>query len=388
MYFILSDRFIQKLGMVREDYSNISKVNLDKKKNPHAVRCFFGVKDSKTRKQQILFIEKWMKALDPCLLSESTPEVSVENYFTALALLVAVCLYIKSQIKETYTLRSEKSAILTQLINSALGISSENRLDKETQQLTWLTARRYLGERGCLESLNQLLDKEIFSEQEWHDFTNFLDKKLWHTRAKGGLLKNYPCTKVIQPLIAKSLGIVGGTAGQFLGDGVGQSIKTLEKNYALTAVVGSAVLMLTKVTPTKIALMVFSPVYSDYIIKALCGLSVSWMLQKVGNVIGEGVGFGVGMSLDLSWKLLVEISNLLKAQLPNVSPKTDKKLSSEQEEHLNGFCLMTRTWITNGVSFSLHEVDSLLQTLPKEYTVHSLAPEAETEPLTMTANGL
>ncbi|WED43911.1 hypothetical protein [Legionella cardiaca] len=445
MLFVLSDEFIIKLCMIRDDYEKRAGIILDETQQPYAISRFFGAKDIKTRNIQINLLEKWLSAFKKDLLldkltleelqnlikklpkkenSEPTTEKSrhknewlaafkkdltdqqcsltevqnlikrsveekkeiadklpdgaspfaeptaqaIENQVTALRVLATVCMYIKSEIDSTYSVRSGSSAILEQLINEAMGITSSNIIDQETRACCLLATQRYLKERGRFEAINAQLQTR-FTEKQWHDFLSFVDKEC------AGLSKKYktqfPVKDIMMPLMGKPLELAGYTSGFILGEMVSKSTKLLKTQHALTAAIGSG-LVLCLGPSASIGVILLAPTYASRILDTFCGVTLAWALGTAGNIVGQGLGFGVGVSVDLSWKLMYHSVTLLASLYAKTRP----------EEKLTGICLINGHRIVDGIELKVVDLESL----PPECQLCPITFEVDEKELKVTVN--
>ncbi|KTC84053.1 hypothetical protein [Legionella brunensis] len=409
MLFVLSDGFIINLSNLRLDYQKRTGVTLDESQQPYAISLFFGAKDIKARNKQISFIEKWLAAFQKDLHIENplTPEEvqklfqkmlsaektttedtqaivkyesssspitaeAIENQITALRVLITTCLYVKSQIDSTYTVRSGSSAILEQLMNEAMGATSTNYIDEETKACCLLATKRFLSEKGRFEAINASL-KSRFTEKQWADFSNFVTHEC--DALKGKYKTNYPVTSVMMPLMGKPLEFAGYTTGFILGEMVGKSTKLLRTRHALTAAIGSG-LMLIMGPSASVGVMLLAPTYAGRILDTFCGVTLAWILGAAGNIAGQGLGLGVGLSVDLSWKIMYNSFTLLS------------RLYSGRNhlEKLNGISLISGHRIVDGAELKIVDMENLAKELPQDYQLCPVTFDIGEDALKVTVN--
>ncbi len=366
MPFVLINNVISEFKSLRKNYEAASHVDLDKAQQPYAISCFFGAKDVDTRKNQIVFIEKWIAILSKDLSETGIFDSSEarERHIKASRLLMAVGIYITSQIDGTYKVRGVSSARLTQLIHRAMGISSVNIMDEETKACCLLTTMRFLSEGDNASLIAVLTDKE------WHDFLIFISSQC--TLLDKKYESHYPITSITMPICAKPLELLGYSTGFILGDAIGRSNEFLPARYALTVVFGSCVIAFTGPTAS-VAIMLFA---SGRILDTFCGISLAWLMGTVLKTVGQGIGFGIGMPLDLGCKLLYNATSSI-GSLYSASNK------------LTGISLIDGSPITEGVTIKLEKLDSEFEILSSSDAPDpaTLAEDDNEGAITVTING-
>lgn len=375
MHFLLSQEFTKKLHSLKEEYKKRAGVNLENSDQPLKISCFFGSKDIQTRKNQLFFIEQWLNALKKDLLSEDVPAVPTKKYLRALAILVAVAVYLQWQIEKTYKVRSANTAILVQLLNEALGISASNQLDSYTKAYCFDRAVHYLSKEGRFDEINAD-SKYPFTKSQWEDFLSFLTKE-----NKTELQHNFPITEFITPIVAFPVRAVGESLGYLIGDVIGDSVKSLKSKYIFLATAGGSLMLGVKSISPQTTFVLLAPLYAERLLKALCGVSTAWVLGKAGDLVGKGAGVGIGLPLDLGWKVISKYGPLMFGH-PN------KNLSPADT---NGISLLTKSYFIQGKEFSLVGVDSLINnidSLTKEIELKQTPWEIEfnTQPNSQLAN--
>lgn len=380
MIFILSGEFIPKLSNLRPEYEERTKIpSLKDAPQPYAITRFFGAKDVESRDLQISLFEEFLAGLlkdFPMPADESfnkknflralkrefhSPKASnfnAEKYLTALKVLVALCFYTKFQIDKTYTLRSAESAILGQLLDEAMGLTSLNAIDEESKACCLLGARRFLKASGSYEEINACLNKPI-SELQWKHFSDFVAKECKLLDKK--YIKNfYPMTSLMMPVFAKPMELTGYAAGFVFGGILAESSLALHTRYVLTASISGCILVIAP--SASIGVMLFVPAIAGRFLDATLGISSAWLMGTSMKMVGKGIGFGVGMSLDLSMKLLYKAYSLL----------VGLSFGKSHQEKLTGISLIDGRCFIEGALVEVVELDNLTNKLSannKEYPV-------------------
>lgn len=306
MPFLLSDNFISQLTRLRVDYESATGVKLNKTSQPLAISCFFGAKDVESRHRQIAFIEQWFALLQKDLC-EGRSHDSLERmqcHVASLRVLVVVGLYINSKIEETYTLRSGASAVLEQLINKALGISSDNVMDHETKACCLLAAKRYLAKPGRLQAINEGV-RDPITETQWREFSRFITSQYALLEKK--YQREYPITAVTVPVCGKSLALAGYATGYVLGDMIAKTSELTPVRCAMTAIMGSCVVTIGGPISAVSTMLI-----AGRILDIFCGISLAYVMGTSMEYVGKGVGVGVGLPLDIACKLLQTTRGLLE----------------------------------------------------------------------------
>lgn len=359
MHFVLSDNFTRQLKSLQTSYEERASIDLSTAQQPYAISCFFGAKDVATRKKQLQFIENWVTLLENELTLEVTSPETAQTHLAALKIMVSVCLYIKDQIQNDYKIRSGTSTILSKLIDEAMGKRSKNRLDSESRACCLLATQRFLSEKGQFEAINARLVKP-FNEKQWRDFHTFVDKECELIDVK--YKEHYPVTRVMMPLIAKPLEIAGYTTGFIVGQMVSKSTKLLRARYALTAAIGSGLMVVMGPTAS-VGVMLLAPTYAGKILDTFCGVSFAWLFGIAANIAGQSIGLGVGFSLDMSWKLLQKTCSLLAS------------FYSAHPDKLSGISLITGNKILEGVELKWVDLQDLeSHPLSTEETTYQACP--------------
>jgi hypothetical protein len=363
MLFILSNDFLNKLQSIRADYEREAKVELETEQTVNRFSLFLGTKDIKARNKQITFIEAWLKVLESDLhpermlqnaliqnaadttneernfgpeedeaYSEAVMIQAIETQVAALRLLVAVCLYLKSQIDSTHS-------VLEQLINKALGLSSVNCMDEETRACCLLTARQYWTFKEQSEEANTLLEQK-FPESQWNKFLTFIEAQC--NDLPKNYPTNYPVMHTMRPFLGKSLELAGYTVGFVLGKAVGAPAKFINGKKALATALSTGLIYVIGPSAT-MGVMLFAPSYAGRFLDSFSGITLAWALGQAGSIAGQGIGMGLGLSLDLSRELI------------NKSCQAICNIYSQGEEanKLSGICLINGHSFVEGVELKI-----------------------------------
>lgn len=389
MKFTLSDEFLGKLKTLRHDYEQRTGVDL-KGSQPFLISCYLGAKDLKTRNKQITFIEQWLEALQEDLnhscviLSEKSKSAKsqeitltthmptakdIETQMTALRVLFMADLYIKSQIKSKYKVRSGNSAILIQLLNEAAGVTASNTIDHDTRACCIQATQHYLTEKGRLEEINSKL-KTKFSPHNWNNFLDYIDHEA--SKLDEADKTHYPATALMMPLMGLPLQLAGYTTGYIVGEMIAKSTEMLKTKQALTVALGSG-LFLVFGPSAQLGIMMLVPTYAERIVNTFCGVSTAWLFGAAGHLVGNGLGLGVGLSVDLSWKLMYYSFTLLAGLYTK----------SKNQTNINGISLINGHRVENGVE--LNYID--LNKLPPNYKFFPVDFTVKSDELVISING-
>ncbi len=365
MPFVLPDDAIIQLRKLRQDYEKIAEVDLKSTPQPYAIRLFFGAKDIESRNGQISFIEQWIAHFQKDLSETNTFDSldALQHHISALRCIMAVCFYVKFKIEGTYTLRSGASAVLGQLINKAIGINSDNMMDKETEACCLLAAKHYLAGARQFEAFNADA-QALITQKQWSDFSYFITRQ-WVLLDKKYQI-DYPITSIMMPIFAQPMKFAGYATGYVLGDMTSQLLPT---RYALMTMIGSCVFAVMGTTSTVGTMLVAGRVLDTF-----CGISLAWVMGTTLNLVGKGVGFGVGMSLDLSWKLLYNACSLLTNLYHNHSK-------------LTGISLIDGHRVTDGVHLQFEELANLCEKSMNDIDEPPVEINVDETGFTITING-
>jgi len=293
MRFILSLDAIDKIDCLREQYEKEKGLNIEDKPSMIGVPTFFGGTDVDTRKIQINFLEKLLIVLRPNLLKleDITTPQQLQATDYAWKFFFTACWYVQSQ--------NSAGSALSRLINTDLGVTTNNFFDEEDKETCYLTANRFINAPNALEDCNAAITeagKKAFSEQEWNQFSTYLKQSC--TKKPVEPQGNYPITRIAQPLFGAAFAYTGATVGLLSGD----LLSHTNNVFKLTAVVGSSLLILGPIGPAGVA--IFAPVIASKLVTAFCSITLAHVLGVTMGFVGQGVGTVVGFPLDLAYKLL------------------------------------------------------------------------------------
>jgi hypothetical protein len=227
----------------------------------------------------------------------------LQYHVASLRVLVVVSLYIKFKIEEAYTLRSGTSAVLEQLINQALSISSDNVMDHETKACCLLAAKRYLAKPGRLQAINEGVRFPI-TETQWREFSRFITNQYDLLEKK--YQREYPITALTVPLCGKSMALVGYATGYVLGDMIAKTSELTSVRCAVTAILGSCVVTIGGPISAVSTMLI-----AGRVLDIFCGISLAYVMGSSLEYAGKGVGVGVGLPLDIFCKSLQTTSRLV-----------------------------------------------------------------------------
>lgn len=341
MRFILTDNAIANLESLRYQYQYERKVNLDEKPSLIGLPTLFGGINVLERKDQISFLEKMYVILKSHLLKEEEIKTSEQfhEHISASRVMIAVCLYVQSQI-----INSKRHSVLYRLIEDNLGIDSENFLDDEDKETCFLTANRVINSSKIdLEKANCSLENEglkPISEKEWKTFADFLDKKTEPLKPLP-LESDYPITAITGPFFRMGLMYSGATAGMLLGDTISNASFVMGSKTKVTALIGTTLIVLGQAGPTGIA--IFAPVVAGKLISAFCSISLAHVLGSTMGLVGQGIGTVVGIPLDVGCKLIKIMCGLIGSYCQKLPESPD----------VTGYRIADGMLVINGIALQI-----------------------------------
>ncbi len=302
MRLIIPNDTLDKLPFLREQYQQARNVNIEETPSMLGLPTMFGGTDVKTRKKQIVFLEKLFAILRPNLkkLEEITSPEEFQANVTAWRVYLTACWHVQSQ--------NSKNSALSAVINEDFGITAENYPDEEDKENCYATANRFVNTKNALEDANVALIKaklRPFTEKDWSEFTQFLSESNVKKVSTPNPYTNYPITSITQPLFAATFAYTGATVGLLSGDVISKSTKGMAAKYQLTALIGGSLLLFGPTGPTGVAL--FAPVIASKLITAFCSITLAHVLGATLGIIGHGVGTAIGLPLDLAYHLLWKV---------------------------------------------------------------------------------
>ncbi len=302
MRYILPADILSNINFLRTDYQKERDVDLDKSPSMFGTPIIFGGTDVVARNSQTKFIKKMVAAFAANLLKEdqiSTPE-EAEASLTASRVIIATCRYVQSQIS-----KPKNNSALYRLINKHLGITAENYLDEEDQNICNFAANRLINSSVmALEDANTKLreaNMDPFSEIEWELFSNYLGDAAKKATTVNPYT-NYPITSITKPMFCAAFAYTGATIGFLSGEMVSESTKIMPTKVQLTALIGSTLLILGPAGPMGVAL--FSQVIAGKLITSFFSISFGHLLGTVMGIVGQGVGMAIGLPLDVAYRLV------------------------------------------------------------------------------------
>ena len=317
MRFILAPNTMHNLNFLREKYQQIKDIDLAAPPSLFSKPTYFGGTDIIARKAQIEFLEKiriFLK-INTFKAEEITSLDELQANLTASRVMLAAILYVKSQISQTYKLRSPKGkSVLYSLLEDDLGISAQNFLDEEDEEICILAAKRIvMNSISDLDNVNQVLKEaglKYLSEKDWSDFQAFLTSKTICKTQKNPYA-DYPVTNITQKLFGAAGAYTGATIGYISGDVFSHSTSALSAKTKFTALVGGSLLVFSSAGPAGVAL--FAPAIAERLISAFCSISLAHILGIGMGILGQGVGIIVGIPIDLAYRLIWTTCNTIGA---------------------------------------------------------------------------
>lgn len=328
MPFVLSPHFLDKLKSLKYDYECKTGFNLSKAQSSSPIYCFFGARDTSTRKKQIDFLTVLYNELIPYINDINDNGMlpqQKQTSFDSLHILVVACLYIQSQVIKSYRFK-KPSSVLNTLIDVALGVTSTNPLSdriKKTYIASSLDRIKYFEQI--------LLKFKPFNHMEpkaWDEFKRYL-KSVSQSPQANTLPSTFPIANTIKPLVGIPCSIAGRQAGYMLGAFMA------EKNMIATGLLVRGLTqysaVISSLPVTYVAGAVFVPAITLNILNRFYDISLPFILGGVFGLIGEGIGFGVGLSFDLSLLILKQALVTLKTTINHDSTKPISKLILSHE---------------------------------------------------------
>ncbi len=308
MRFILAPNTLINLDFLRAKYEKAKDIDLNTPPSLFGRPLFLGGTDVKSRKAQIEFLEKIRTILKPNTFKEEeiTTTGELQASITASRVMLAAVLYVKHQIAETYKIRNPKGkSVLFDLVEEDLGITAQNYLDEEDEEVCILAAKRItMSSISALDDANTALRKaglKNISETEWSAFQDFLRKRTI-SKLSQDPYANYPITNITQKMFGAAGSYTGATIGFISGGVISNSTNALSTKTKFTALIGSTLLVFGSAGPAGVAL--FAPAIAERLISAFCSISLAHILGVSMGILGQGVGILVGIPLDLVYRLI------------------------------------------------------------------------------------
>ncbi|MCL9682483.1 type IV secretion protein Dot [Legionella maioricensis] len=353
MRLVIPTEALDKLPFLREQYQKARSVDIEETPSMIGMPTMFGGTDVKSRKKQIVFLEKLLIILRPNLkkLEEITSPEELQANITAWRVYLTACWYVQSQ--------NNKNSKLSRIINEDLGITAENYPDDEDKENCYATAKRFVNTKNALEDANVALikaKKRPFSEKDWSEFTQYLSA-FQVKKVSTNSYTNYPITSITQPLFSATFAYTGATVGLLSGDVLSKSTKGMAVKYQLTALIGSSLLLFGPTGPTGVAL--FAPVIASKLITSFCSITLAHVLGATMGILGYGVGTMVGLPLDLAyhllWKICAEVGGYYY-------PDSEKPT-------ISGIRISDGVALVGGIAINITPVDQLAEIAHKKQII-------------------
>ncbi|QDP72399.1 type IV secretion protein Dot [Legionella israelensis] len=306
MGYVLPVDAIKKLKNLRKDYEKIEGVDLKQPPSFFGLPTALGGTNVSSREKQISLIEKIIAVLESNLLDDEqiTSQQQYEAKYSASKMIIAVCLYIRSQISPTYKVRSAKNSDLYSLLDEALGLHGYNTMSEEDKIECFNTAARLMSIKGAFEDANATLLKAgipVFSEEEWNEFSSFVNKKSKLKKSDYDFV-NWPCTSISKPLFGYVGSTVGATAGILSGHIISTSTPLFPSHNYAAATIGNGIILFgigsTLGTPF------IAPIIASKLMDTFLQIFLAKSLHYAMQLVGEGLGVAIGLPLDYAYHLL------------------------------------------------------------------------------------
>jgi len=301
MTFVSPETCIEKLRNLRNNYKDKTGVDLSTAKQPNTLLLWAGSKDVKTRNKDIEYIDKWLDLFERQLDKATATH---NDYIEALRIMTIVSL---SRIKDIAnectipaTARSETKKLIHDAVHGEQG--NNNYLDDETRAACYYTAQRFLYENKFNQINEQLKNK--FTDKEWSKFIGFVNNQCDIYQGKN-IKNNFPITRIMMPLCATPLRIIGTSAGWVFGDITSRTTTMLPMQGKLAVAIGYGMYMMMGSTAGT-GVLILTPTYAAKLIESVSGFTLSWLCGVIMGATGNLIGWTLGMSLDLSWQLIVK----------------------------------------------------------------------------------
>ncbi len=308
MQFILVPGSIRQFANIRNDYEEKRKINLEATPSMLGMPTIFGGTDVKNRRKQISFVEKMNCVLNRFLFEEEEIKTAEQWQANLMAsrIMIAVALYIQNQIGS-----SKDNSALYRLINTYLGVSSENFFDDEDQESCYQTAAKLINQQDALTHINaelRIVGGKEFTKEEWEQFVSFIKNEVCKKNAPLPVYNKYPVTTLIQPIFETAFSYVGSTIGWVVAEALSNSSAAITPRLKVTSLVGS-LLVMGPAGATGVALL--APVIASRLLSSFCTISLASMSGATMAYVGKGTGVLVGLPFDLVYNLLRATGSLI-----------------------------------------------------------------------------
>lgn len=355
MSYIFPSGALDKFDTLRTDYERKTGVNLKKKPSKVGMPTFFGGTDVLTRKAQILLIQQIKHGLQANLHEVAAIEhpKQAQANLTATRSLIAVCLYVQSQINAP-----QSNSSLFNLINKALGINSKNPLTAQEQELCFHAANRLFSHSAALDEINELLRSttklklKAISEATWNDLRQYIGQQCT-TSSTPNPYANYPVTSVTKPLFGFVFASAGAAAGVVAGDIFANSMN----GYHLTATMGGTLVVFG---PAGVAgLPLFAPVIAAKFVNAFFKITLATCMGFAMGHVGKAFGIAVGVPLDLAVKGLGKAGSAAKRYVRG----------SKKSAPMDGLQIVDGKFMIGGITCELIKPDTITQGVETKYVI-------------------
>lgn len=321
--YIFSESVLPKLREVREQYQFKRNIDLNKKPSRIGLPLFLGGTDVQARNPQIDFLEKMYTIL--ALQKETPPAPLDRNNLLAARTLIAVCLFIMSQLTS--------GSALKKLIIHALGITESNPLTDEDKRLCFHAAHILITQGDVCGRINQVLNtlgKSGICEHTWMDFEQYVHaEKALFPRPQAN---HWPCATLGSFIVGQAGYYAAAAAGTVFGGVLSERMVT-SRFYLTTAVGTVAVLM--NVSPAAAGLAV--PVVVHSFLTWFFKISLGHLTGLAGQLLGQGLGGMAGFCGDVALYFLVK------------SCKFAKYCIFERPPYATGYSLANGAWVCEGM---------------------------------------
>lgn len=314
MTFVSPKTFIEKLKNLRKNYEESKSLDLETAKQPCTMFRMVGCPNVVKRKKEFGFSDKWLALLDDDLKKEATDKH--DEFINALKILTVVTLSLTSEIGNECTIPATARSKTLKLLTDALYEKREdNYMDDETRAACFFATKRFLSENKFIQ-INGLLKSKLgshemsqFSDREWCDFIKFV-KTACDTYEGKNIKDNFPITRIMMPLCATPMQVIGTSAGWVFGDITSRTTTMLPVQGKIAVAIGYGMYMMMGATAGT-GVLILTPTYAAKLIEAVSGFTLSWVCGVIMGATGNVVGWTIGMTLDLSWKLIAKGFNAL-----------------------------------------------------------------------------
>jgi hypothetical protein len=328
MHFILAPTCIEQFDNLRRDYEKERKVDLEASPSMFGMPTVFGGTDVKSRRQQIRFLEK-IKTLMGLYLYRNKGINAIELLQAQLMssqIMIAACIYVQNEIGN-----SKDNSALYRLINTYLGVTAENFLDKKDKESCYQTAAKIINYSNAFNQINALMrsvKSMEFTEAEWEKFSTFILDEEKKRKTPPPTYNKYPVTTAIQPIFKDAFTYVGSTIGWVSAEAISNSSVIISPQLQLTGLIGSLLIMGPTAGPASVAFL--APMIASRLVSSFCTISMASILGKTMGQAGVGTSKLVGLPFDLFYNLLRTMGSLIvdySTKEPHLAPITGIRIA-------------------------------------------------------------